>query len=175
LKKSFFRAADRTKGKFRSFLLASLKYYLLDQRALQSAKKRGSGIPLVSLDEETPEGRYVQEPATDMPAETLFDREWARTVLAQVHLYLREEHRSKGKLEVYEKLKPFLLDESSMNNYDDVAAKLKMKPATVAVTVHRLRHRYRELVRAEIARTVADPKEITSEMEHFYAVIGAAG
>jgi RNA polymerase sigma-70 factor (ECF subfamily) len=171
LEKNYFRAAHRGRGKFRSFLLVSLKYFLENDRDLRTAKKRGGGVPLVSLDDETAEERYAKEPASDVSPERLFDQQWARTVLEQVQAQLREEYRAHGKLELYERLHVFLSEETEMRDYDRIGAQLQMRSGTVAVAVHRLRHRYRELVRQEIACTVASPADIDGEMRHFYAAL----
>lgn len=171
LEKNYFRAAHRGRGKFRSFLLVSLKYFLENDRDLRSAKKRGGGVPLISLDDETAEERYGKEPVSDLSPERLFDQHWARTVLDQVQAHLREEYRTHGKLELYERFQGFLCEETELRDYDRIGAQMQMRPGTVAVTVHRLRHRYRELVRQEIARTVASATDIDSEMHHFYEAL----
>jgi len=171
LEKNYFRAAHRGRGKFRSFLLVSLKYFLENDKDLRRAQKRGGGVPLISLDDETAEERYHKEPASDLSPEKLFDQHWARTVLEQVQARLRDEYRGHGKLALYERLHGFLSEETEMRDYDRVGAELQMRPGTVAVAVHRLRHRYRELVREEIARTVASPADVDSEMRHFYAAL----
>jgi len=171
LEKNYFRAAQRGRGKFRSFLLVSLKYFLENERDVRTAKKRGGGVPLISLDDEAAEERYAKEPASDLSPEKLFDQQWARTVLEQVQTQLREEYRAHGKLELYERLHVFLSEETELRDYDRIGAQLQMRSGTVAVAVHRLRHRYRELVREEIARTVASPADIDGEMRHFYAAL----
>lgn len=169
LQKNFFRAAHRGHGKFRSFLLVSLKYFLQNERDKRMAKKRGGGVPLISLDEEAAEERYAREPVSDLSPERLFDQAWAQTLLEQVYLRLRDEYRSKDNLGLFETLQGFLNQESDARGYGEIAARLQMRPGTVAVAVHRLRHRYRELVREEIARTVASPADLDSELRHFYA------
>jgi len=172
LEKNFFRAADRKRGKFRSFLLVSLKYFLDNVKDYQSAKKRGGGIPLVSLDEETGENRYRLEPvAPELTPEQLFDQRWAQTLLSLVQAQLREEYRAGDRMELYEALKGFLSAETAAHDYTEAGARLHLKPGTVAVAVHRLRHRYRELVRQEIARTVASPGDVESELRHFFAAL----
>jgi RNA polymerase sigma-70 factor (ECF subfamily) len=171
LEKNYFRAAQRGRGKFRSFLLVSLKYFLENERDQRMAQKRGGGVPLISLDDESAEERYGREPVSDLSPEKLFDRAWARTVLEQVQLRLREEYRAKDKLDLYERLQGFLNEETGARDYDAIATQGQMRPGTVAVAVHRLRHRYRELVREEIARTVASPADVDGELRHFYAAL----
>lgn len=171
LAKNYFRAAQRGRGKFRSFLLVSLKYFLENQRDLRMAKKRGGGVPLLSLDDATAEERYLQEPVTNASPEKLFDQHWARTVLEQVQDQLQQEYRASGKAELFEQLKVFISEETKTCGYEKVGAQLHMRSNSVAVAVHRLRHRYGELVRQEIARTVASSADIESEIRHFYAAL----
>lgn len=171
LEKNYFRAAQRGRGKFRSFLLVSLKYFLENDRDQRMARKRGGGVRLISLDDDTAEERYRAEPVSDLTPEKLFDQRWARTVLDQVQARIEEEYRARGKAALYEQLKVFICEETEMRDYEKVGAQLQMRPNAVAVAVHRLRHRYRELLREEIARTVASPADIESEMRHFYAAL----
>lgn len=171
LEKNYFRAAQRGRGKFRSFLLVSLKYFLENDRDQRMARKRGGGVPLISLDDDTAEERYRQEPVSEHSPEKLFDQRWARTVLEQVQTQLQAEYRARGKTALYEQLKVFICEETEMRDYEMMGARLQMRPNAVAVTVHRLRHRYRELLREEIARTVASPADIESEMRHFYEAL----
>jgi len=173
LEKNYFRSAHRGRGKFRSFLLVSLKYYLENDKDQRRAQKRGGGVPLISLDDDTAEERFQKEPATDLSPEKLFDQHWARTVLELVRVQLAEEYRARGKEALFEPLKVFICEETEMRDYERVGTQLQMRPNAVAVAVHRLRHRYRELVREEIARTVASPADLESEMRHFYEALSS--
>ena len=173
LKENFLGAADRTKGKFRSFLLASLDNFLNEERRHAKAQKRGGGHLILSLDAEEAEQRYVQEPATDLSPERIFTRRWFLTLHEQVLGQLREEAGHAGKVAQFDSLKPFLTGDTGFGDYAEVATVLKMTPNAVAVTVHRLRARCQELWRAEIARTVAGPEDIDGEIRHLLATLSA--
>ena len=171
LEKNWAGVADREKGKFRSFLLTALNHFLGDQRDQANALKRGGGKVIISLDEQTAEGRLSMEPATDLSPEKEYEKLWAVTVLQQALSHLREETDKTGRGQMFEGLKPFLEGETRPGDYAAVAAKLGMTANSAAVTVHRLRQRYRELVRAEIANTVASAEEIEDELRHLFAVL----
>ena len=171
LEKNFVGMADREKGKFRSFLLTALNRFLNGERDRTNAAKRGGGKVLISLDEQTGEGLLVLEPASDSTPEKEFEKNWAITLLRQALARLREESLAAGKAAVFDQLKPFLEGEARSGQYAAAAARLRMSVNGVAVTVHRLRQRYRELVRAEIANTVAGPEELEDELQHLFAAL----
>ncbi len=156
------------KGKFRTFLLASLKHYLADARDAAQAAKRGSGQPVLSLDDDTAEQRYRLEPATDDSPEVLYDRRWVLAMLEQALGRLRQEYIAAGKTLQFEQMKAFLEGPPVDGDYDRVAAALGLNSGAVAVAVHRLRQRYRDLVRGEIAQTVASPQELADELRHLF-------
>jgi RNA polymerase sigma-70 factor (ECF subfamily) len=172
LERSFLNNVDPKKGKFRSFLLASLNHFLSDEWDRARAAKRGGGRTFVSLDDPNAEERYLSEPDPGMTAERIFEQRWALTLLAQALARLREEFAAAGKTREFEQLKVFLSSPSSDGAYDAVAAKLAIPPASVAVKVHRLRRRYGELIRAEIAHTVASPADIEEELAHLFDAVG---
>ncbi len=172
LEKHAFEGLDRQKGKFRSFLLASLEHFLANERDRARAAKRGGGHTFVSFDPETAEHCYLQDPAADLAPEKVFDRRWALALLERALVRLREEYASKGKIELFNHLKAFLTNEAKAGAYDPLAAQLQMQPGSVAVAVRRLRERYRELVRKEIADTVASPADIDEEMRCLFAALG---
>ncbi len=169
--KNFAGMADREKGRFRSFLLAILKHFLSDEQDRANAAKRGGGKTIISLDEHMGEDFAALEPASDLTPEKEFQKNWAITLLRQALVKLREESTTAGKDAIFDELKPFLEGESKSGEYAAVAARLGMSSNSVAVTVHRLRQRYRELVRAEIANTVGAPEEIEDELRHLFAVL----
>jgi len=160
------------KGKFRSFLLASLRNFLCDEWDKARAEKRGGGQPFISLEDHNAEGLYLLEPDTSAPAEQIFEQRWALTLLAQALTRLREEFAAADKVHEFEDLKVFLSTLTGDGAYDAVAAKLELATDTVAVKVHRLRQRYGELIRAEIAHTVASPADIEEELQHLFDAVG---
>lgn len=171
LRENYLGSVDRTKGKFRSFLLAALDHFLLDQRKRANALKRGGGQIIISLDEEDAEGRFQNEPSVEMSAEKLFTRQWFLTLYEQVLAQLREEFIRSKKGEQFEVLRVFLTDDTGFRDYAAPAAQLGMSTNAVAVAVHRMRDRCRELMYAEIARTVASPDELESEVRHLLATL----
>ena len=156
------------KGKFRTFLLASLKHFLADAWDASTAAKRGGTRPLISLDEEGAETRYRLEAATDPTPDVAFERRWVMALLEQALARLLDEYAGGGKARTFETLKAFLEAPAADGDYERAGAALGMNPGAVAVAVHRLRQRYRDLVRAEIAQTVASPQEMAEELSHLF-------
>jgi RNA polymerase sigma-70 factor (ECF subfamily) len=171
LEKRGLRLADSRRGKFRSFLLAALKNFLADERDRARAKKRGGGHKVLSLDFENAENQYTLQPAQQLPPEKLFERSWALTVLERAMVRLQDESRSAKKRKAFEHLKVYLTAEKDSIPYREVADKLKMAEGAVKVAVHRLRHRYRHLLRDEIAQTVATEKQIDEEIRDLFAAL----
>ncbi len=163
--------ADRAKGKFRSFLLTACKHYLSHERQRSRAQKRGGGRPLLSLDFARGEARYQAEPVHTMTAEKLFDRGWALTMLDQVLARLQEECKQKGKAVLFDRLRVCLLGERAGVPFSQVAQELGMTEGAIKVAAHRLRRRFRELVCAEIARTVEDAENIEEEIRDLFAAL----
>ena len=171
LAKNYLVDVDREKGKFRSFLLASLKHFLANEWDRAQAKKRGGGHTIISLDAET---RYRQEPKDELSADKLLDRQWAIALLDQVLARLGAEYAEAGKSEVFEQLKDSLTGTRDSIPYAAIAAKLDTTEGAVKVAVHRLRQRYRKLLREEIAHTVASPAEIDDEIRHLFAAFSSS-
>jgi DNA-directed RNA polymerase specialized sigma24 family protein len=171
LEKKYLADVQRDKGKFRSFLLAALKHFLSHERDRARAAKRGGGQTPISLDEEAAEELFLLEPASQASPEAAFDKRWATALLERAFAQVREEFMASGKGLLFERLQTYLADGTSQGDYSAVAAELGMKANAVAVAVHRLRHRYREAVRAEVANTVADPAEIENEMRYLFAAL----
>jgi RNA polymerase sigma factor (sigma-70 family) len=165
LDREFFAKADRRKGKFRTFLLAALKNFLANERDRARAGKRGGGRIVFPLDALDAESRYGAEPSHDLTPERLFERQWALTVLQQVLLRLQSEFSAEGKAELFETLKCFLTG-GREETYAEVSRRLEMSEGAVKTAVHRLRRRYRELLREEITHTVARPEEIEEEIRY---------
>lgn len=175
LEKEYLQDVDRQRGKFRSFLLASLKHYLANQREHARAQKRGGGRPCLSLDFEDAETRYRLEPADTMTPERLFERRWALTLLEQTVKRLEQEFRDAGKNDLFESLKPFLTADSDAPSQREVAARLGMSEGAVKAAAHRLRNRYRAVLREEIAQTVAGPEEVAQELNDLFKSIRGEG
>ena len=168
--KSFARI-DRGKGRFRSFLLAGLNYFLADVRDHASAQKRGGGQPLLSFDAQAAEQRYRLEPVDDRSPDKLFDRRWALALLDQVLARLEKEFYETGKDGLFLRLRIFLVAGRGEATYAQVATELGLTGEAVKKAVHRMRRRYYALFREEIAQTVADPAEVADEMRYLCAVM----
>jgi RNA polymerase sigma-70 factor (ECF subfamily) len=171
LEKHYLRAADPERGRFRSFLLSAFKHFLSRERDRAKARKRGGGRKVLSLDFETGESRYNLEPAHEVTAEKIYERRWALTLLDQVLTRLREEFYQAKRREEFDHLKAYLTGEATTLSYRAVASQLGMTEGAVKVAVHRLRRRYRELVREEIAQTVAGPEDVDEELRRLFAAI----
>jgi len=162
---------DRNKGRFRSFLLGGLYYFLADQRDRANAQKRGGGHSILSLDAQAAEQRYRLEPVEDRSPDKLFERSWAMALLDSVLARLEGEFREAGKAELFERLRVCLLAGTDPQTYAEAAAEAGMTGEAVRKAVYRLRRRYYELFREEIARTVADASEVEEEMRYLCDVI----
>lgn len=170
LAKNYLGQVAPQKGKFRSFLLAALRHFLSDQRDRDRALKRGGGAECFSLDAQSAEERYRLEPVERMDAEKIYERRWAMTLLEQALTRLRSEALAAGKAEQFESLRGFVAGENDVS-CSEAAATLGLSESAVKSVVHRLRQRYRELVREEIAHTVTDPAEIDTEIRYLIAVV----
>jgi RNA polymerase sigma-70 factor (ECF subfamily) len=166
-----FARLDRERGKFRAFLLASLNHFLAKEWRDQHTLKRGGGQTVLSLDAAA-EGWYLQEPVTEETPEKLYDRRWAMTILELAATHLRDEYGAAGKAEQFSVLRAFLSETAAAHGYEQAAAQLQWGTGAIATAVHRLRQRYRELVRQEIAQTVTTPLEVEEEMRHLLTVLG---
>jgi len=171
LERKSFARANPHRGRFRSYLLAGLNYFLVDEHARATAQKRGGGQPVLSFDAQTAADRYQMEAADDRSPDRLFDRCWAVTMLDQVLARLEQEYREADKAALFRRLQDFLVPGTNDETYNDAAADLNMTSEAVKKAVHRLRHRYYELFREEIAQTVADPTEGEDELRHLCAVM----
>lgn len=163
----------REKGRLRSYLLVSLKHFLAKARRHELAMKRGQGHALVPLDELLARERADVEPADSLTADRIYERRWALTLLEQVLEGLEREYQSAGNAKLFDCLKEFLSDEPGRRTQAEVAAELGMTENAVKQAFHRLRQRYRHLLRDEIAQTVAVPGDVEDELRHFIAVLQA--
>jgi RNA polymerase sigma-70 factor (ECF subfamily) len=175
LEKHTLRHADPDRGRFRSFMLASLRHFVANERDKQTAKKRGGGDPAIELGFEQAEGRFQLEPATDETPEKLFDRRWALSLLDRVLARLRSEMIASDKELQFDRLKTYLIGDQPQLSYAENAIALGMSEGAIKVAVHRLRRRYRDLVRDEILQTVSSPDQVEDELQHLWSSVAVAG
>ncbi len=169
LERNYLASVGPEKGKFRSFLLASLNHFLCDEHDRANAAKRGGGELPISL--EMAENLLAAEPTSGLPPDKEFEKRWATVLLQETFGRLKAEFEQSGRGATFERLKPFLEQGVGRGAYLEVADELKMSANAVAAAVRRLRQRYRELVRAEIANTVATPEEVEEELRYLFAVL----
>jgi RNA polymerase sigma factor (sigma-70 family) len=164
LEKGVLAAADRGRGRFRSFLLAACQHYLANERDRRSAQKRGGSLPPLSIDVADAERRYGRELAHAETPEAVYERQWALALLAGVLDDLREDYRASGRRRQFDGMKRFLTGEEDAGSYAEAARALDMTEGAVKVAVHRLRSRYRAALRARVAATVASEDEVADEI-----------
>jgi RNA polymerase sigma factor (sigma-70 family) len=172
LQKNFWARADPQKGRFRNFLLTALRHFLADERDRVRTAKRGGGLPTISIDEQGSEERYLEGLDQNISAEQQFDRQWAATILEQARTKLRQECAASGKSALYDRVSLIDGQNESAVPYAVIAQELGMTISAVKSAISRLRARYGELVRQEIAHTVSSPDEIEAEIRHLLRVIG---
>lgn len=168
LEKHYLRAADPARGRFRSFLLASLKHFLSNERDRAAAVKRGGRATVLPLEFETAEGWYVREPPDDETPERVYERRWALTLLERTLERLRREFEAAGKGAMFSRLEGHLTGEQETAPYAQLAAELGTSEGAVKVAVHRLRRRFGALLREEIAETVSEPAEVDDEIRQLF-------
>ena len=173
LEKKYLRLADPDRGRFRAFLLKSLKHFLVNEWEKARTQKRGGGQCVIPLDADVAESRYAAEPVQALTLDQVYEKRWAVTLIEAVLVSLRENYTAAGRLPVFESLKGFIWSDQNPLAYAEVAPQLGLTEGAVKVAVHRLRGRYRELLRAEIAKTVATPGEVDEELRHLIAVLTA--
>ena len=164
--------ADRSKGRFRTFLLGSLKYYLVDESRKRQALKRGGPNAFAELPFHEAEERYLSEPDPGLAAEEVFDRRWAASLLETAFQQLEAEFTKAGQSDRFRHLKGFVAEEASEADCQDLATKLDITPKSASVAVYRLRTRYRKLVREAVLATVSGPELVKDE---FLELFGAKG
>lgn len=171
LEQEFLRDADRERGRFRAFLLTVFKRFLATEHSKQQTQKRGGGTTRLSIDFDSGEDKYRFEPADTWTAEKIYERRWALTLLDLVLVRLREEFVASGKQELFEHCEVYLTGSARGPGYAETAAALQMSDGAVRVAVHRLRQRYRELLKAEVAQTVDEPTEVDDELAYLRTAI----
>jgi RNA polymerase sigma factor (sigma-70 family) len=164
-------AVRKERGRFRSYLLGALKYFLADERRRAVAIKRGKGQRLIPLEELSVDERIDMEPADPVTAEQIYERRWASTVLERVLSRSKDEYRSAGNAALFDSLKQLLPDEPGAPSQADIAAQLGMTENAVRQAFYRFRQRYQSLLREEIAHTVATPADIEDELRHLISVV----
>jgi RNA polymerase sigma factor (sigma-70 family) len=171
LEKEWLGVAARERGRFRSFLLGALKHFLANEWDKARAWKRGGQVRWVSLDAPVGEDRLQHEPVAQGSPDLEFDRRWALTLLGEVLTRLEQEYARAGKGKLFGQLKSSLGGDREEVNYAQLAGELKMSEGAVRVAVHRLRQRYRELLREEIAQTVATTSEVEDELRQLFQAL----
>lgn len=171
LERDYLHAVDRTKGKFRSFLLAMLRHFIANHRRDARAQKRGGQVRLISFEDESMDEKHLGPAFADTSAEQSFERQWAMTLLEQVVTRLREEYRSTSKAALFDELKIFLTGDKRAKSYGELAVRLNTTEAALKMAVSRMRRRYGELLRAEIESTVSSREEADEEMRALFAAL----
>jgi RNA polymerase sigma-70 factor (ECF subfamily) len=170
-----FDTANPERGRFRSFLLGAVKHFLADARDRDHRLKRGAGQQMESLETgtDTSPGLQIADEHSLSP-DREFDRKWALTLLDRALLALAREHKSKGQPQQFEALKPWLTGDMETQSQAHIARQLGMSEGAVKVAIHRLRRRFRELLKAEAGRTLRDPRQIQEELECLIAALGGS-
>jgi DNA-directed RNA polymerase specialized sigma24 family protein len=168
LRRQSIAAADRNKGRFRTYLLGALKYFLLDQRDHRSTQKRGGQCEIISLDADQAEQWLNHEDERVASPEREFDRRWSITLLDRAFRRLEEEYAAHGKAALFAELKPFLAHQSESGAYAAPAQRVGLTASAFGVAVHRFRARYRELLKAEVADTLANPANVDEELRQLF-------
>lgn len=173
LEKRYLGLADPARGRFRTFLLCAFKRFLADEWEKSNTAKRGRGVTPLPLDDLDPESRYAIEPVDARSPDALYDRQWAQSMLREVLARLQREWTSEGRQDAFDTLKVYLVGDKGDQPLAAAAQRLGMTEAAVKSVVHRLRQRYRELVRAVVAETVQDPGDVDREIRELLAALAA--
>ena len=170
LEKNRLQSAEPSRGSFRSFLLTSLSNFIANHWRAESAQKRGGGQTILSIDYEQADQRYAQQPADQLTAEKIFERNWALSILEQTLTAVGEQYEQSGKQELFLALRGFLTGDGSLP-YAELAEKIGMREGAVKVAVHRLRQRYGQQLRLQIAKTVQDPADVDAELHALFEAL----
>jgi RNA polymerase sigma-70 factor (ECF subfamily) len=169
LEKDYLKSAAQAKGKFRTFLLVALKRYLANEWDRQHAAKRGGFSQVISIDQELAEARFASEPFDSVQPDLVFDRQWAIALLERTMKRLEQEYMSTGRSKLFETLRGLLTREDAASPYAELASRLNLTESAVKMAVYRLRGRYREILHAEIAETVASAQQVEEEIRELFA------
>lgn len=175
VERKYVQLADPKRGRFRTFLLTSLKHFLINEWRKGQAQVRGGGLKIVSLDEQLAEENFAAEPMTDQEPDTTYDQRWGTTLRDVALKQLGEELARSGKAEAFDQLRGFVSGGDDTTRYAAVAERLNMTVPALKVEVHRLRRRYGQKLRDEVKRTVATPADIDEELRYLIAVLRARG
>jgi RNA polymerase sigma-70 factor (ECF subfamily) len=173
LEKDYLKSAAREKGRFRTFLLTAFKRFLANEWDRQHAGKRGGFATIVPIDQHIAETRYASEASHQLAPDVLFDRHWAMTLLEQTMTRLQEEYVATGRAKLFEHLRSCLARNESALAYAEIARQLNLSEPAFKMAVHRVRSRYRDLLREQIAQTVCTPQEIEAEIQHLFSAFEA--
>ncbi len=171
LEHNWVARADRQKGRFRSFLLMAMGRFLANEWDKARTLKRGAGVRFVPLPTGSAETRYAREPADTATPEQAFEKQWVFATLNEVLAALRADYEREGKGVLFDALKPCLVGSRETQPYADLAATLNMSEGAIKVAVSRLRERYQQRLKQEIARTVATPDDVDAELRHLFHVL----
>jgi len=166
LSKRYFDGANRDHGKLRTYLLGAMQKHLVSKYRHASRLKRGGGEVPLSIDFQNAEGRFVNEPADDRTPEEWFDRRWATTLLDRVLELIRLEYESKGKGDTFKVLGPAVMQGGDKTDHSEAAEKLGITEGNARITLHRMRQRYGEILRSEVASTLVDSDQVQTELAH---------
>jgi RNA polymerase sigma factor (sigma-70 family) len=172
LEKDFLAGVDADRGRFRSFLFTSVRHFLYHQRDRSKALKRGGGTTTLSLDMASAEAGYSMQPRAQMTPEDVFEHRWAMTVLSRALRRLQAESKRSGNERQFEQLKAYLTSGDSQVPYRDAAEILNLSEGAVKVAVHRLRKRFGQCLRAELAETVVEVDDVDTELRHMLSILG---
>ena len=169
LEKDYLKSAAKEKGRFRTFLLVALKRYIANEWDREHAQKRGGFAATIAIDADGARSRFASIPDNDLPPDRLYDQQWAATLLERTLFQLKAEYATSGRTRLFETLKNCVAGEKATLPYSRIAIELKLTEAAVKMAVLRLRNRYREILRQEIAQTVSSPVEIEEEMRQLFS------
>ena len=173
LDRQVLRSVEREGGRFRSFLLGTLKHFVSDQKDKASAQKRGGDRQLISWELAEAEHRFLREPAEEDSPDRLYERRWASVLLERAMDRLQQERASAGKADIFAQLKGFVSGEKGLASYAEAADQANLSPSALKSAIFRLRRRYHELVREEVGHTVADPRELKEELRHLLSLFSS--
>lgn len=172
LAKNYLDAADREKGRLRTFLLTAFKRFLANEWDKDQAQKRGGGQRHLSIDAAWAEERYILEPSDPVTPEHLYEQQWALNLLDRVLHDLQARYEERGNGELFHAVKPSITGDGVNDSYAEIGGQLRMSESAVKVAVHRLRKQYRDLLRTHIATTVVSQENIDEEIRHLFGVFG---